>query len=187
MAIDLRKQALTTLPPASGASGSGMIWPLRNRLKALEAKVAQAGLLLTESQVVGAGDGGPRSPRRIRARVSGLLRRPRHLLRRDVHGRRAHLATNVHRHSQQGRGATQYDQEMPVTAAALLNDRVLPFFEPHDSLLNRVLTDRGTAYGGAPECYECNDTWPRKPSTTPGPGRGIPRPTGPANDSTRPC
>jgi transposase InsO family protein len=35
-----------------------------------------------------------------------------------------------------------------VTAADLLNDRVLPFFEQHSIPLTRVLTDRGTEYGG---------------------------------------
>jgi len=41
-----------------------------------------------------------------------------------------------------------------MTAAELLNDRVLPFFEQHEILLNRVLTDRGTEYCGAPERHE---------------------------------
>jgi transposase InsO family protein len=42
----------------------------------------------------------------------------------------------------------------PVTAADLLNDRVLPFFEQHEIALNRVLTDRGTEYCGAPDRHE---------------------------------
>jgi len=41
-----------------------------------------------------------------------------------------------------------------VTAADLLNDRVLPFFEQHEIPLNRVLTDRGTEYCGAPDRHE---------------------------------
>jgi hypothetical protein len=36
----------------------------------------------------------------------------------------------------------------PITAADLLNDRVLPFFEEHDVKLLRVLTDRGSEYCG---------------------------------------
>jgi transposase InsO family protein len=47
--------------------------------------------------------------------------------------------------------AKLYDRKTPVTAADLLNDRVLPFFEEHGIPLNRVLTDRGTEYCGAPE------------------------------------
>jgi transposase InsO family protein len=44
--------------------------------------------------------------------------------------------------------AKLYDRKTPVTAADLLNDRVLPFFEEHDLVLSRVLTDRGTEYCG---------------------------------------
>ncbi len=50
--------------------------------------------------------------------------------------------------------AKLYDRKMPVMAAELLNDRVLPFFEQHEIPLNRVLTDRGTEYCGAPERHE---------------------------------
>ena len=35
-----------------------------------------------------------------------------------------------------------------LTAAELLNDQVLPFFEEHTMGLLRVLTDRGAEYGG---------------------------------------
>jgi transposase InsO family protein len=44
--------------------------------------------------------------------------------------------------------AKLYDRKTPVTAADLLNDRVLPFFEQHEISLSRVLTDRGTEYCG---------------------------------------
>jgi transposase InsO family protein len=37
-----------------------------------------------------------------------------------------------------------------VTAADLLNDRVLPFFAEHGIPLSRILTDRGTEYCGTP-------------------------------------
>jgi transposase InsO family protein len=50
--------------------------------------------------------------------------------------------------------AKLYDRKTLITAADLLNDRVLPFFEPHEIPLNRVLTDRGTEYCGAPERHE---------------------------------
>ncbi|MDE3051553.1 MAG: transposase family protein, partial [Nitrospirota bacterium] len=50
--------------------------------------------------------------------------------------------------------AKLYDRKTPVTAADLLNDRVLPFFEAQGIPLNRVLTDRGTEYCGAPERHE---------------------------------
>ncbi len=38
-----------------------------------------------------------------------------------------------------------------MTAADLLNDRVLPFFEEHGIRVQRILTDRGTEYCGHPE------------------------------------
>src|SRR5580658_98462 len=47
--------------------------------------------------------------------------------------------------------AKLYDTKTPITAADLLNDRVVPFFEEHGIGLLRVLTDRGTEYCGNPE------------------------------------
>ena len=44
--------------------------------------------------------------------------------------------------------AKLYDRKTPITAADLLNDRVLPFFEQHGVKLLRVLTDRGSEYCG---------------------------------------
>lgn len=44
-----------------------------------------------------------------------------------------------------------YTAKVPVTAADILNDRALPFFENHMIPVIRVLTDRGTEYCGAPE------------------------------------
>jgi len=40
--------------------------------------------------------------------------------------------------------AKLYDRKMPITAADLLNDRVVPFFDEKEVRLARVLTDRGT-------------------------------------------
>ena len=44
--------------------------------------------------------------------------------------------------------AKLYARKTPLTAADLLNDRVVPFFEAHEVRLSRVLTDRGTEYCG---------------------------------------
>jgi transposase InsO family protein len=44
--------------------------------------------------------------------------------------------------------AKLYDRKTPLTAADLLNDRVVPFFEENGIPLLRVLTDRGTEYCG---------------------------------------
>src|SRR5262249_38903722 len=42
--------------------------------------------------------------------------------------------------------AKLYDRKTPITAADLLNDRVLPFFEEHAIAVNRVLTDRSSGF-----------------------------------------
>jgi len=47
--------------------------------------------------------------------------------------------------------AKLYDRKTPITAADLLNDRVISFFDSHDVKLMRVLTDRGSEYCGNPE------------------------------------
>ena len=50
--------------------------------------------------------------------------------------------------------AKLYDRKTPLTAADLLNDRVVPFFDSKGVKLLRVLTDRGTEYCGNPERHE---------------------------------
>ncbi len=50
--------------------------------------------------------------------------------------------------------AKLYDRKTPITAADLLNDRVVPFFEEQDVKFSRLLTDRGTEYCGNPEHHE---------------------------------
>jgi transposase InsO family protein len=44
-----------------------------------------------------------------------------------------------------------YTEKPPITAADLLDDRVLPLFEAHGIPLLRILSDRGTEYCGAPD------------------------------------
>lgn len=47
-----------------------------------------------------------------------------------------------------------YTTKTPITAADLLNDRVLPFFESQQANLLRMLTDRGTEFCGKPESHD---------------------------------
>ena len=47
-----------------------------------------------------------------------------------------------------------YDRKNAITAADMLNDRVLPFFEEHGVPLLRILTDRGSEYCGNRESHE---------------------------------
>ncbi|EKF9634832.1 IS481-like element ISVvu4 family transposase, partial [Vibrio cholerae] len=44
--------------------------------------------------------------------------------------------------------AKLYTTKTPITAADILNDKVLPFFEAHELPMLRILTDRGTEYCG---------------------------------------
>lgn len=50
--------------------------------------------------------------------------------------------------------AKLYTTKTPITAADLLNDRVLPFFDEHGMGVIRMLTDRGTEYCGKPETHD---------------------------------
>lgn len=47
-----------------------------------------------------------------------------------------------------------YVSKTPITAADLLNDRVLPFYESQDLPMLRILTDRGTEYCGRIEHHD---------------------------------
>jgi transposase InsO family protein len=50
--------------------------------------------------------------------------------------------------------AKLYDRKTLLTAADLLNDRVIPFYEDHDVVLQRVLTDRGSEFCGSHDRHE---------------------------------
>ena len=47
-----------------------------------------------------------------------------------------------------------YTSKTPITAADLLNDRVLPFYQSQDLPMLRILTDRGTEYCGKVEQHD---------------------------------
>ena len=47
-----------------------------------------------------------------------------------------------------------YTTKTPITAADLLNDRVLPFYAQHGLPMLRILTDRGTEYCGKVEHHD---------------------------------
>ncbi|OHY94860.1 IS481 family transposase [Vibrio rotiferianus] len=50
--------------------------------------------------------------------------------------------------------AKLYTTKTPITAADMLNDKVLPFFEAHELPMLRILTDRGTEYCGRVEQHD---------------------------------
>ena len=50
--------------------------------------------------------------------------------------------------------AKLYTTKTPITAADMLNDRVLPFYEEQQLPVLRILTDRGTEYCGKAEQHD---------------------------------
>jgi hypothetical protein len=53
-----------------------------------------------------------------------------------------------------GAFANLYDHKTSLTAADLLNDQVVPFFDSHEVPLSRILPARGTEYCGSPDSHE---------------------------------
>ena len=50
--------------------------------------------------------------------------------------------------------AKLYTTKTPITAADMLNDKVLPFYEENDLPVLRILTDRGTEYCGRADRHD---------------------------------
>ena len=139
-------------------SGCGVrcIWLRHNlenfkkRLRNVEEKVAKEGIILTEGQVVAL------EKLRHEEEACGEIEtaHPGYLGSQDTFYvgtlkgvGRIYQQTFVDTYSKWAE-CKLYTSKTPLTAADLLNDRVLPFFEDNHIDLLRMLTDRGTEYCG---------------------------------------
>lgn len=128
----------------------------RKRLKALEAKVAQEGIILTEAQVVALEKAKEEKQAQgeIETHHPGYLGAQATYYVGTIKGvGRIYQQTFIDTYSKVA-DAKLYDRKNALVAADLLNDHVLPFYEQENIPLLRILTDRGTEYCGAREHHE---------------------------------
>ena len=154
---ELRKRGIFV-----SASGVRSIWlrhdlaNFKQRLKALEAKVAEEGGILTESQVQAL------ERKKQDDEVCGEIdtHHPGYLGSQDTFYvgtfkgvGRVYQQTYVDTYAKVAH-CKLYTTKTPITAADLLNDRVLPFYTEQALPVLRILTDRGTEYCGKADSHD---------------------------------
>jgi hypothetical protein len=154
---ELRKKGIFISP-----AGVRCVWQRNDletfakRLKALESRVSQDGIILTEAQVIAL----ERKQEKKEAHGEIETEHPGYLGSQDTYyvGNikgvgRIYQQTFIDTYSRVA-FAKLYTTKHAITSADILNDRVLPFFEENGIPLLRILTDRGTEFKGKPEHHE---------------------------------
>ena len=157
VANELRKEGMFISP-----GGVRSVWQrhdletFQKRLKALEAKVAQDGVVLTEFQLQAL-----EKAKEEKEAVGEIeTEHPGYLIAQDsfyvgnMKGvGRIYQQTVIDTYTKVA-FAKLYDRKNALIAADMLNDRVIPFFDANEIPVLRVLTDRGSEYCGNREHHE---------------------------------